>query len=429
MKKWLCIIFISILMTTTTACSSGGNGELASTEKPVTKEGKTVVTLSMHRPSAFIQTAEKKFEEKYPDIDLQIQTTDDYEKFQTTTNAVLLSGKGPDIFEIGSLPIDDYVSKKLLLNMDVPMEQDKTLNKSDLQMNVLDLMRQNGGMYAMPLGFSLRAFVGDGDLLKNANVDDKHWTWKEFEEVSRKLGGKDKERRYALANDPPDYFIQEMMVDKYSEFVDHTTKKAKFDSPLFVEVLKQIKKMYDDKVMTSESADIGKQMFYSTVLRSPADFINGLHQFFSNPKLLQKPEQKGGARILPESRFAIQAKSPVKEEAWKFIAFLLSDDGQSLQEREGFSLLKSVNEKQLNDIQNQVKSGKYKLEDGKAPKVSDEEFTQFKQFIRTADNFAIVGGRVIFIIGDESRAFFSEQKSAEEVAKLIQNKVTTYLNE
>jgi ABC-type glycerol-3-phosphate transport system substrate-binding protein len=129
------------------------------------------------------------------------------------------------------------------------------------------------------------------------------------------------------------------------------------------------------------------------------------------------------------NQLAIQAKSTVKAEAWKFIAYLLSEEGQSLQERQGFSLLKSVNEKQLNDIQKQVKSGKYKLPDGKAPKVSDEEFTQFKQLISTADNFAVVDGSVISIIGDDSRAFFSGQKSAEEVAKLIQNKATTFLNE
>ncbi|SFE71312.1 multiple sugar transport system substrate-binding protein [Paenibacillus algorifonticola] len=429
MKKWLCMISIGILMTSMTACSSGGSEELASTEKPVTKEGQTVVTLSMQQSNAFYETAEKKFEEKYPDIDLQIQITDDYQKYQKTTNTALLSGKGPDIFEISSLPIDDYVSKKLLLNMDEPMKQEKTLNISDLQMNILNVLKLNGGMYAMPFGFYLRAFVGDGDILENKNIDDKNWTWKEFEKTSKKLGESGTERRYALANDPPEVLLQEMIVDKYTEFVDHTAKKAKFDSPLFVEAMQQIKKMYDNKVMTSEPADIGNQMFYSTVLQSPADFINGLHLFFSNPKLLQKPEQTGGTRIITASRFAIQANSPVKEEAWKFIAFLLSEEGQSLQERQGFSLLKSVNEKQMNDIQEQVKSGTYKLPDGKAPKVSDEEFTQFKQLISTADNFAEADGSVISIIGDESRSFFSEQKSAEEVAELIQNKVTTLLNE
>ncbi|WP_240419087.1 ABC transporter substrate-binding protein [Paenibacillus periandrae] len=436
MKKWQCMMSIGILTTSMAACSSEGSKELTNTEKPVINEGKKVVTLAMQvwptamqESNAFFKTVEKKFEEKNPDIDLQIQISEDYEKYKKTMNTALLSGKGPDIFEISSLPIDDYVSKKLLLNMDETMMKDKSLNTNDLQTNILDVLKQNGGLYAMPLGFSLRAFIGDGDILKNTNVDDKKWTWKEFEKVSKKLGESGKERRYALANDPPELLLQELVVDKYAELVDHSTKKAKFDSLFFVGMMQQIKKMYDNKVMTSEPADIGKQMFYSTLLQSPADLINGQHQFFSNPKLLQKPEQAGGARIITASQFAIQAKSSVKEEAWKVIAFLLSDEGQSLQGRQGFSLLKSVNERQLNDIQNQVKSGKYKLPDGKAPKVSDEEFTQFKQFISTANNYSKADGKVISIIGDESRSFFSEQKSAEEVAKLIQNKATTFLNE
>ncbi|QHW29839.1 extracellular solute-binding protein [Paenibacillus rhizovicinus] len=433
MKKCLYLLFITMLSLSVTACSSGDGNESASTVKPDTIEGKTIVTLALQlwpsQSDAFYKTIEKKVEEKYPDIDLQLQISDDSEKYQKTMNAALLSGKGADIFEIGNLPIQDYANKKLILNMDELIEQDKTINESDLQTNVLNALKLNGGSYAMPLGFTLRAFIGDGDILKNAHVDDKNWTWKEFEEISKKLGDSGPQRRYALANDPPELIFQEMIVDKYADFVDAKAKKAKFDSPEFLETMQRIKKMFDDNVMTSGPADIGKQLFYSTVLQSPAELINGPHLLFANPKLLQKPEQKGGTRIVVSSQFAINAKSPAKAEAWKVIAYLLSEEGQSLQGREGFSLLKSVNEKQLNDIQEQVKSGTYKLPNGKVPKVSDEEFTQFKQLIDTADNYSDADGQVIFIVGDEVRSFFGGQKSAEEVAKLIQNKVTTLLNE
>ncbi|MFE5320803.1 ABC transporter substrate-binding protein [Paenibacillus sp. NPDC056579] len=429
MRKFQWILCIGMLITITTACRSGGSEEVERKGGNASGEGKTVVTLSLQRSSAFFQAVERKFEEKNSGIDLQIQSTEDYEKYQKTTNTALLAGRGPDIFEISSLPIDDYMSKKLLLNLDELMKQDATLNKSELQMNIIDALKMNGGLYSIPSGFNLRAFVGDGDLLQKTNVDDKNWTWKQFAEISKKMGESGKERRYALANDPPEILLQEMIVDKYAEFVDQTAKKAKFDSPLFLEAMQQIKSMYDNKVMTTEPADVGKQMFYSTVLQSPADVINGLHQFYSNPKLLQKPEQKSGTRIVTTSQFAIQAKSPVKEEAWKVIAFLLSEEIQSMQEREGFSMLKSVNEKQLNDIQEQVKKGTYKLPDGKIPKVSDEEFTKFKQLLSTADNYSMVKGSIISIIGDEARSFFSGQKPAEEVAKLIQSRVTTLLNE
>ncbi|MFC4598111.1 ABC transporter substrate-binding protein [Cohnella hongkongensis] len=429
MKNKLWMIFMGFLIALATACSSGGGEPSESAKDSVNPAGKTVVTWSVQQASSFYETAKRKFEEKHPDIELQIQVTEDYEQYQKTTNTAILSGKGPDIFEISSLPLKDYVNKNLLLNMEDLMEQDKTLNKSDLQMNILNAIKSNDGLYAMPFGFYLRAFVGDGDILGNARIDDRNWTWKQLEEISKELGATGAERRYAMAGEAPEFRMQEMVVDRYAEFVDSEAKKAMFDSPLFVDAMQQIKAMYDNKVMTSEQADAGMQMFYSTVLRSPADFINDLHLYFSNPKLLQKPEQKGGARMVLASQFAIQARSSVKEEAWKFIAFMLSEEGQSLQERQGFSLLKSVNEKQLDDIQEQVENGTYKTPEGKTPQVSKDEFAQFKAFIHAANNSSAAAGKVISIVGEESMAFFSEQKTAEEVAKLIQNRVTTYLNE
>lgn len=134
-------------------------------------------------------------------------------------------------------------------------------------------------------------------------------------------------------------------------------------------------------------------------------------------------------RIIPSSSLAIQANTPVKEEAYKFMTFLLSEEAQSLQDREGFSLLQSVNDKNLNEIQEKMKSGAYKLPTGKAAKVSDEEFTKFKEIIHTVDQYAELNTKVLSIIGEESLSFFSGQKSAEAVAKLIQNRVTIVLNE
>lgn len=46
--------------------------ESSTADKVTTKDGKTVLTLSVTESSPFYQTVEKKFEEKYPEIDLQI---------------------------------------------------------------------------------------------------------------------------------------------------------------------------------------------------------------------------------------------------------------------------------------------------------------------------------------------------------------------
>ncbi|WP_068617343.1 ABC transporter substrate-binding protein [Paenibacillus tuaregi] len=443
MKRKLWLVSICMILAATTACSSSGSTE---SKEKTKKNGKTVVTLSMTQATEFMQAVEKDFEEKNPDIDLQIKAAlqvgenydhSKYEKYEKTTNTAMLAGKGPDIIQLEGLPTNEYMSKQLLVNMSEYMDKDNTLNKNDLQMNVLDALKVNGGLYTIPMGFMLRAFIGDGDVLGRSKVpvDDQNWTWKDFGAVSKQLLQADKSGqiiRYAIANNPPDYILTEMVVDSYNQFVDQAAKKGKFDSPEFVSLMQEVKQMYDDKVMSSEPAETGTQLFYSEVLSQPADFVNTPYSLFSNPKLLQKPHgqgQKGGMRIIPLSEFAIGANSSVKEEAWRFIAYLLSKETQSLKSREGFSLVKSVNGKKLDDVQEQVKNGSFKLPDGKTANVPDSEFEQFKQMINTVNNYSEAKGKVVAIVSDESRSFFSGQKSAEEVAKLIQNRVTTYLNE
>lgn len=446
MKKWLLMISIGALIASLTACGSGEGGKA---DKSTTKEGKTVLTLSLTESNPFYQTLEKKFEEKYPDIDLQINAyktmgeqwgPGEFEKYRTTTNAAMLSGKGMDILQVDSLPLKEYVSKGFLLNMNDLMEQDQTLDKDDLQMNILDGLKLNDGVYTIPLGYSLRVLVGNGDMLGNANVtfDDKTWDWKEFERVSKEVIHKAKESGtdeiYALASYPPEYLFQEMLYENYAAFVEPSAKKASFDSPEFVDLLQQAMKMNDDKIITSDEAKPGNQLFSSTPIMSPINFIEGPYTLFDHPKLMLLPragETAGqkGARVFTSTEFAIHAKSPAKDEAWKFITFLLSEEAQLLQEREGFSMLKSVNEKLINDLQEKVESGDYKLPNGQPAKVSDEQFNVFKQIVQSADQYVDLDSKVISIAGEESLAYFSGQKTAEEVAKLIQNRVTTYLNE
>ena len=327
------------------------------------------------------------------------------------------------------------MDKKLFLNMDELMAKDDLLNKGDLETNVLNALKMNGGTYAMPAGFDVRAFVGDGDALAQADFDEATWTWEQFVTMSKAIMQREqqsgKERRFAMADMPPDVLLQEMVVDNYAKFVDADAKKASFDSPEFVSLLKQVNQFYADKVMTAEPADTGKQLFYSTVVQSPADIIDGLHAYFAHPRVVTKPHigDASGMRIIPVMQYAIQAKSPAKEAAWKFIAFLLSEEGQTVEGKAGFSLLKSVNDKQLDDLAEQVKSGSRKLPNGQIATASDEEFARFKELLHATTNYAQLDGKLVGIVGEEAYAYYGGQKTAEEAAKLIQNRATTVLNE
>jgi len=429
-----------ILLAAVTACSAGGNGEEANREKTAAEGGKTVLTLSIMESTAFYEALEKKFEAKHPDIDLRIQAykqageelkSGDWEEYRKSIHTALMSGKGADVLDLEGLSESEYIGKNLLLNLDDWLKQDDTLKHDDIQMNILEAMKQKGGTYSIPSGFYLRAFIGEGEALNNAGIDEKSWTWQIFADKAKKLT-EGKDGLYAMADYPPDMMMQELMVDGYGLYVDQEAGKAKFDSPEFVALLKQVKKMYDDGVMSAEPAERSKQLFYSAVLREPADVIDVTHTAFNRPRLLQKPhslEQSGAMRIIPATQFAIRAKTAVEKEAWKLLSFLLSEEGQSMPERDGFSLLKSVNAQKLDAIKEQIRAGTYKLPDGQAVMAEDEEFTRFTQLLDMADVYSIPDAKVISIVGEESLAYFSGQKSAEAAAGLIQNRTTTYLNE
>lgn len=90
---------------------------------------------------------------------------------------------------------------------------------------------------------------------------------------------------------------------------------------------------------------------------------------------------------------------------------------------------KSVNEKKLNDMKEQMKNGTFKLPDGKAINVPNEQFAQIQEIINAADHYMNYDPKIVRMIEEEAKPFFNGQKTAKEAAKLIQNRATTYLNE
>jgi len=439
-KLKLTTVLSTVLLMLITACSSEDSSSEAGTKDKVTENGKTILTLSIMQSTPFYEALEKRFEARYPDIDLRIQAQKEpgaeyehgeEEEYQRSINTALLSGTGPDVFSLEGLSVDDYVEKELILNMDRLLEQEETLQQDQLHANVLEAMKQKGGTYTLPLGFNLRAFIGNGEALTDANIDEESWSWQDFADVAKRLTQGDS-GLYAMAEYTSDMLMQEMIIDGYSSYVDEGSKTVRFESPEFIALLKQVQQLYEDGVMTTEAAEPGKQLFYSTVLYEPADVINQTHILFDQPQLMQKPHseaQSGHMRILPMAQFAIRADTSVQEEAWKLLSFLLSEEVQQMPEREGFSMLRSVNDQKLDEVKKQVQAGSYKLPNGQVAQAEDEEFTRFAQLLDLADRYSMLNARLISIVGEESFAYFSGQMSAEEAARLIQNRATILLNE
>ena len=178
-----------------------------------------------------------------------------FEKYLTTTTTEVLSGKGADLFVLNdsSLPIDRYVDKKAFVDLNQYIDMDTSFDKSQYYMNILENSEMNGGLYVLPTRFFLNALFADQDAISKTGVkiDDKHnWTWSQFVEVSKQLKQKGT-LEYAM-QDTPDTILNTLVFEdkNFNQLVDIGKNEAHFDSKFFTDLLKQVKALYDDKVLT-----------------------------------------------------------------------------------------------------------------------------------------------------------------------------------
>ncbi|QGQ94702.1 extracellular solute-binding protein [Paenibacillus psychroresistens] len=474
MKKYSLLLVSILLIFVMTACSSNPSGgaveqsnngntidaspnstkgpadTIANTNTPAAMEKpdgqKHTIVFSMFYEEDFINEAVKKYEAKHPNITIKLNIAhpkgDDanweanHEKFIKTMNTQMLSGQGPDLLEMDQLPVDQYVNKKLLANMSEMMDSDPSFQRADYFTNILDNIKLNGGVYGMPVSFYLDAIIGDQAALEKAGIpfDDKSWTWNQFIQTVKELAQK-AEREYAFTYSRPEYLLNEMVHANYATFVDQANLKGKFDSDAFTGLMNQIKTMYDEKVVSKEQ--FSDNYFAMDKISSIRNYLLDAKGFLTQQgniiqtKLYDKPKAEGqeaGGYFQTVTTIGINAKSTNKPEAWDFVKYLISEEVES----GGFSLNKKAYQKQ---VQQFLQAGVLKADEegqlhGKEFKFTEADIQALEPYLSGAIHpVEVRPSKVEDIIIEEGKAFFVGEKSADAVAKLIQNRVSIYLNE
>ncbi|QHW29554.1 carbohydrate ABC transporter substrate-binding protein [Paenibacillus rhizovicinus] len=417
--------------------------------------GKKTIAFSTFWQDDKFEEAKKKYEALHPDIEIKLEHADysdatlesDIEKYVTSTNAAMLAGKGPDLLQLDLLPADNYVKHKLLADMSPMMSGDSGFHKDDYFDNILDNVRTGQSLYEMPLTFFLMGFAGDADAIakSGAKFDDLNWSWSDFTKTAGEM----------VANGPlpsalsylgPEYLLGEMVSDNYSLFMDAEARKAHFDSASFTGLMKQVKTLFDDGVVSKMGRGVNAY-FQSVQINSPKDYLESMqgislgvkltHKELGNHmKLYAKPhaqDNAAGGYFQTYRSVAIGANSKVKPEAWDFVEFLMSEEIQSPSNATGFPINKAAFAKQIQDMKalGSFKSIPEGPLQGKDVKVDDAMLDGLNAYVNGAVHpvAATKSDKVWEIVVEEAKAFYAGQKSAEDVANLVQNKVTTYLNE
>lgn len=426
-KALLCVLASVYLV----GCNSTATSKIS--------DGKKVITLTTFSASEFLKVSEKMYEAKYPDIDIQINEylgemsalkDGTVEKYIQQTNTKMLAGSGPDILQFDHLSVENYVNKNLLANLTELMNEDKSFNEDNYHMNIINNSTLNGTLYAMPMRFFISTLVGDEEAINETkvNIDDKNWDWSKFIENGEALLDKNVHST-VIANMQPERMFNELVKDEYSKLVDPINKKANFQSDEFINLLNTVKGMYEKKVATNETASIGDSYFINSLAVSEEDFFLGPSSFYEHGKTYLKPQKSdevGGISFVTTMKLGINKKASVKKEAWDFLEFLMSEEVQELDfDIKGFTINKNVYEEKIK----KMKEAPTTHPNGTTIDVKNQDIQRLNEIVNRANIHLTEDATMEKIMTEEFKAFFSGQKSAEEVARLIQNRISIYLNE
>lgn len=378
-------------------------------------------------------------------------TAEDYDAGADKMNTDLISGKVPDLVSVGRLPIGNYTSKGLFADLYEQMDKDSEFNRSDYMENIFKAFETDGKLYSIAPGFSVQTVIG-----KEENVGKTPgWTMEDLE----KLMAQKPEGTKIFEGETQESILQRGLFLAINQYIDYAKGTCSFDTEAFIKLLnfaKQFPKEMDNTMYANESAVVeaareeetnyatDKVMLQTYYLYNYGQIHDDKYYNYGGKELTFigfPTENKQGSAIYSNIEIAMSAKATYPEGAWAFIKYLLGDEYQGSRSNE-WPVKKSV----YADLKTKAqKPDTYTDENGKEQvyeniavingkevkigKVTDEEVAKIDEFLASLTQVRRYDTKVQEIITEETGAFFSDQKSAEEVAKLIQNRVQTYLSE
>ncbi|HEX2944956.1 MAG TPA: extracellular solute-binding protein [Clostridia bacterium] len=431
--------------------SSNTNASNANASNPNKSKEKKVITLAAHFSDRWLESAVSTFQNEHPNIEISVK---DYkgayyggsdtpeeadkrqEEFVKTINTEMMAGKGPDIVYFCGLPYRKYIDKNMFANLSELMEKDSEFNTAELNMNILDAMKYKGGLYVMPVNYQFELMLANKSVLDKEiiKIDDRNWTWNDFMQIAEKVT-KDTNNdgaidQYATYSRGKTGIFYDLFEDSYGKFIDVSNKKADFTGSAFISLLEASKAFKDNKLLY-EASDYGKVkdmasrggIAFMDAGITGYDMVNYYKSnvFGTDVYMLRKPADNtaGNRKIIFDvvNMFAINNNTKYRDEAWQFLKLLLSKKQQaSPSMQNGFP----VNNEALKELA--AFNVKYLYMNQKLIDAIDE-------FIPDVGDYKYEEEQINSIIGAEVSDFLAGKRSAEETAKIIQNKVAIILNE
>lgn len=359
-------------------------------------------------------------------------------------NTDIISGKIPDILLVDdSMPIDSYISKGLFADLYPFIEKDEEIHTEDLMPNILEAFSKNGKLYTLVPSFRVQTL-----LAKTSEVgEERGWTVEE----AMKLWDSKPEGTEFLPATTRQEMLHSCMTFAGNQFVDYQNGKCNFDTDDFVQMLDFLNRFPEEiseEYYTDQYWEDYNSMWREGRALTSQHYLSELRDlnyakygtFGEEITLIGFPSSnQDGTAILPTMQLAISSKSKNQNGAWEFLRYYLLDDYQK--DVYGFPIVMKYLDKKAEEATQRP----YYYDDGKKVEYDDtvfindveividpmsrEEADAYVELLKSLTQVYRYDETLLGIITEEAEPYFSGQKTAKEVAKIIQSRAQVYLNE
>ena len=421
--------------------------KVSAADKAKRQKAQTEVVLWTGWHNGELLNAARQFEESHANIRINVKSHSslDYKEYVKTLNTAMLTGKGPDMIYGGeSFPIKNYVEKNLLVNFDDLIKDDKDFNINDYNVNIINSLRYKEGLYTIPMTYAFNVIVANEKLLKEKSIeiDDKNWTWQDFYRISKEICSEDSSQKYyALPKFQYDWpLVWSIIINNMDDYIDRENKKANFDSKEFIDALKLYKAINSEDMIhpTVGEFDLLQSNEKDNIVFAQETIYGYGYMFrtkgyFDGPfKILALPigHSIGKRGVDYGNLCAINNNSKHKKEAWEFTKFLMSEEVQSPESgQQGFQINNKANQATKDDLIAYQEDRKEDLLNRGYHCLTESDFEQVDRVIGYINGYNFNGHELKELIHEEIKPLINDERSAEETARAIQNKVSLYLME
>lgn len=422
---------------------------------------RTTLTLACQYLDYELRSEIIKFNKNNPDYRIEVldyseyNTSDDYGAGLTKLTTEIMAGNVPDILDLDGLPVEQMIAKGLLEDLYPYIDSDPELSRDQFFPSVLSALEVDGKLYSTVSSFSISTAIGASSVVG----DEPGWNFEEFNAALRSMpDGCEPFDRGVVRDDILYYCLNHDM----STLVDWNTGECRFNTPDFIEILK-FAAMFPEEFdwenvewLPEDEADAriaaGRQMLMMTHVYDFQSSQMYRAMFGGDITYIGFPTASGvgNALSIDGAGCAISSKCADKNAAWQFVRTVMTE---KYQERNSWNFPANIAafnkmlESAMTPIWKTDENGNFILDENgnriEEPQgtwgwgnieveimaVTQEEADQILDLINSTTRVMKYDEEIIEIVREEAAAFFAGQKTAEDVARLIQSKVNIVVNE